>query len=224
KTRYSKSYDDLKSSPLPDKTKLISVITSNKAFTQGHQDRIDFVKKLKGYYGDKLDVFGRGINGFDDKWDVLAPYKYHIALENSSSKYYWTEKISDCYLTNTFPIYYGCINITDYFPENSVETINIYEFDKAIAIIDKVIGDDCYEKCKKELLQSKELVLEDYNMFIMIAKYCDTLNPELPKKQFTLKPAITLFDWHNFYLYFIDRNYFKLKNTIRKLLNGMLFL
>lgn len=51
----------------PKKTKLISVITSNKAFTKGHLKRIEFVEKLKAYYGDKLDVFGQGFNSFEDK-------------------------------------------------------------------------------------------------------------------------------------------------------------
>src|SRR5688572_31443645 len=39
-------YDDLKSNAIPEKTKLLSVITSSKAFTQGHQNRIKFVEKL----------------------------------------------------------------------------------------------------------------------------------------------------------------------------------
>jgi hypothetical protein len=211
---HTKSYDELKQTSFPRKTKLISVITSSKAFTRGHKDRISFVKKLKAHYGDKLDVFGRGFNDFDDKWDSLAPYKYHIALENSSSKYYWTEKISDCYLTGTFPVYYGCKNIGDYFPEGAFRTINIHNFDEAVEIIDAVIGEDEYAKNTAQLLKSKELVLEDYNMFNLIAKYCDTLNPDLPKQKVTLKPAITLLDRHNFYLYFIERNYWAIKRFL----------
>jgi len=100
------TYNDLINNKAPEKTKLISVITSNKAFTKGHIERIEFVEKLKAYYGDRIDVFGHGFNSFDDKWDVLAPYKYHIVIENSSENYYWTEKISDCFLAETFPIYY----------------------------------------------------------------------------------------------------------------------
>src|SRR5574344_663659 len=78
----TRDFDSLSSVETSAKTKLISVITSNRAFTRGHVRRIEFVRQLKEYYGDKLDVFGRGFNDFADKWDVLAPYKYHIAIEN----------------------------------------------------------------------------------------------------------------------------------------------
>jgi len=214
---YLPTYDQLKEGSTPQKTKLISVITSNKAFTQGHQDRIDFVRKLKGYYGDKLDVFGRGINDFEDKWDVLAPYKYHISLENSSSRYYWTEKLSDCYLTETFPIYFGCKNLSDYFPENAYKKIDIYNFEEAITIINKTIADDEYGKNQSSLKRCKDLVLDDYNIFTYITNCCDKLDPSLPKKRITLKPSITLLDWHNFYYYFIQRNIFIVKMLLKSL-------
>jgi len=216
KVTHSYTYDDLKSKPIPPKNKLISVITSNKAFTRGHQDRIQFVAKLKQHYGNKIDVFGRGINDFEDKWDILAPYKYHIALENSSSKYYWTEKISDCFLTGTFPIYYGCTNIKDYFPEKSFRTIDINNFDNAIQTIDDILKNDIYTESIEALEESKNLVLENYNLFNIIAHLCDRLNPNLTKKSVTLKPAITLLDHHNFYLYFIERNYYKITSLFNK--------
>ena len=41
---FSQDYDSLKNNPAPEKTKLLSVITSNKAFTQGHVDRTRFVQ------------------------------------------------------------------------------------------------------------------------------------------------------------------------------------
>ena len=210
----TKDYDKLKNTQFPEKTKLVSVITSKKAFTKGHQDRILFVKKLKQHYGDKIDIFGRGFKDFNDKWDVLAPYKYHIAIENSSAKYYWTEKISDCYLTGTFPIYYGCTNIEDYFPNKAYEKIDIHDFNKAIEVIDKAISENYYETRQHELLKAKELVLDDYNFFNIIAKCCDRMNPDLPKSHYTIKPAKTLLDWHNFYLYFIERNYYQVKSWI----------
>ncbi len=209
------TYDKLKNSAIPAKTKLLSVITSNKAFTQGHQDRIDFVTRLKAYYGDRLDVFGRGFNEFEDKWDVLAPYKYHISLENSSSRLYWTEKISDCYLAGTFPIYYGCSNIGDYFPSTGFQTIDIADFDGAVAIIDQIIASNHYEQSLAALETCKNLVLDDYNIFTLISKCCDRLNPTALKTKCVLQPAKTLFDWHNFKLYFFKRNFFVVKGKLK---------
>jgi len=210
-------YDTLKAIDTPPKSKLISVVTSNKAFTKGHQDRIKFVERMKEHYGDSLDVFGRGYKSFDDKWEVLAPYKYHIAIENCSNKYYFTEKLSDCYLTETYPIYYGCTNIYDYFPKSSSTTIDIRRPDEAISIIDTTIRQNEYENNRLLLRQCKELVLEKYNMFDMIASYCDMLDPAATKVPITLKPAVSALDWHNAYLYLFENNYYNLKMKLNKM-------
>jgi len=207
------NYDNLKQSDFPQKTKLISVITSNKAFSKGHLDRINFCKKLKNHFGNKIDIFGRGFNNFDDKWDVLAPYKYHIAIENSSSKYYWTEKLSDCYLSGTFPFYYGCSNINDYFPDNSYKKIDITNFDESVQIIEEAISNDLYEKCKDDLVLSKNLVLDDYNIFNEIAKCCDKLDPNASKSKTTLSPP-TKIDSNHFYNHLIKRTLFKIKYSL----------
>ena len=205
-----KSYDEFKAEPLPEKKKLISVVSSNKAFTKGHVDRIRFVERLKQYYGDKIDVFGRGYNGFDDKYDVVAPYKYHIAIENSRAKYYWTEKLSDTYLCGSYPIYYGCTNVGDYFPEGAYSTIDIHDFEGAVKVIDELIANDAYEKSKPLLEKSKELVLEDYNLFNYLASIMDGMDPTLPRREVTIKHANSMHDLHNVYNYVVKRNLFKI--------------
>ncbi|GAB6011760.1 glycosyltransferase family 10 domain-containing protein [Viscerimonas tarda] len=212
---YSLDYDNLHQSPAPQKTKLISVITSNKAFTQGHLDRIRFVEKLKMHYGDKIDVFGRGYRNFDDKWDVLAPYKYHIAIENSSQPYYWTEKISDCFLAETFPFYYGCTNLSDYFPAEACQEIDIFNFEHTVEIIDRLLATNAYDNRKAILSDCKQLTLGEYNMFDYIATLCDRLDASLPKENVTLHPCRTMQDWHNFYNYTFARNLFKWKQKIK---------
>lgn len=214
---YSLDYDSLKQSVTPTKTKLLSVITSNKAFTQGHLDRIHFVEKLKDYYGDQIDVFGRGYCDFDDKWDVLAPYKYHIVIENSSQSYYWTEKISDCFLAETYPFYYGCTNLSEYFPQDSFQPIDIYDFEKTVSIIDNSIKNDLYGHSGTILAEAKNLVLDKYNMFDYIASLCDQLDPTLPKELVTLEPCHTMQDWHNLYNYTVGRNLFKIKQKVRSI-------
>lgn len=218
---YSLDYDQLiKPSDISEKTKLISVITSNKAFTRGHLDRIRFVEKLKEHYGDQLDVFGRGFRSFDDKWSVLRPYKYHIVIENGAQRYYWTEKISDCYLAESFPFYYGCTNLTDYFPEESFFRIDIRKPQEAIAIIDQAIARQQFEKSTAVLAGCKQKVLNLYNMFEYVARLCDQLNPEAPKQQVTIHPCHSGLAWENFFNYTFKRNYYELRTKLHYLLNG----
>jgi hypothetical protein len=40
---------------------------------------------------------------------------FHICIENTSIPNYFSEKILDCFLTRTIPIYIGCYNIGTYF-------------------------------------------------------------------------------------------------------------
>jgi len=178
---FTRNYDELNFEKIK-KTKLLSVISSNKSFTKGHKQRLQFVEKLKTHFGDSLDVYGRGLNDFQDKWDVIAPYKYHIVLENSSQNYYWTEKLSDCFLGESYPIYYGCKNIDSYFDVNSFSLIDINNPELAIKIIEFVIENSFYEKNVDSLLESKNLVLNNYNFFSYAVEICSSLSVESHKK------------------------------------------
>lgn len=207
---FSYDYDKFKSE-MPQKTKLISVISSDKAFTQGHIDRLRFVEKLKEHFGDDLDVFGRGSNPFDDKWDVIAPYKYHIVIENSTQKYYWTEKLGDCYLGGAFPFYHGCTNLSEYFPEKGFEAIDIRCPEKAIEIIEKEIKAERFESSQAVLAECKNKVLDEYNLFEYIAKICDELDCCKPKTDVTIEPCHSSSNITNLWRYTIGRKYYSLK-------------
>ncbi len=211
KCAYTLDYDQLKAVPAPPKKKLISVITSNKAFTRGHLERIRFVEALKAHFGDRLDIFGRGFRTFDDKWDVLAPYRYHIALENSSQRYYWTEKISDSFLAETYPFYYGCTHLEDYFPKEAFTPIDIHDAPRAIATIEAALAEDRGAKAAAALAEAKRLVLDKYNLFEYVAGLCDRLDPNAPRSEVTLRPCHSSRDWRNLYHYTIGHNLFKLK-------------
>lgn len=207
-------YDILKSREPHEKKKLISVITSNKSFTQGHIDRISFVTKLKAHFGDSLDIFGRGFNAFDDKWSVLHDYRYHIVIENCSQPYYWSEKLGDCFLAETYPFYYGCTNLNDYFPDGSYTAIDIRNPEQAIRIIEESIAQNTFEKSAGVLRECRELCLDRYNMFESMAAICDMLDPSLPKEDVTINPCVSGQSLRNFWRYTVGRSYYNMKNRI----------
>lgn len=161
-------YEDLKSYK-PEKKKLVSVVSSDKAFTEEHRARLLFVSLLKEEFGDQIDVFGRGINGFVDKRDVLDDYRYHIALENCMIKDYWTEKIADPFLSLTYPIYHGCPNLYDYFSPESFTQINIYEPEKALETIKDILASDLAEQKHDALLKARNLTMGEHNLFGLLS-------------------------------------------------------
>ncbi|MGO4918551.1 glycosyltransferase family 10 domain-containing protein [Maribacter spongiicola] len=208
---FSKDYDTFKNEEPPVKSKLISVISSNKAFTKGHQERIDFVHKLKEHFGDKIDLFGRGFNDFDDKWNVIAPYKYHVVIENSSYPDYWTEKLADSYLGNTYPIYYGCTNLEKYFDKNAYSLIDINDFESSVKIIEDILEKEYCEQRIAQIQEAKELVLDKYNLFALLASQFDTMDSNATKKQVTLKHDTAFVDFAKIKIMVISRIVNKLK-------------
>ena len=45
---------------------------------------------------------------------------FHVAIENTSIKNYFSEKLTDCFRSRTVPIYYGCRNVEEYFNPNGI--------------------------------------------------------------------------------------------------------
>jgi len=204
---FSKNYDNLKDLESVKKEKIISLISSNKNSTKEHRQRLKFVNELKKHFGDKIDIFGNGINNFKDKWDIIAPYKYHIVLENCFYKDHFSEKLSDTFLAETYPIYYGCPNIYGYFSKNSLTTIDIKKPKEAIKVIETVIKNNTYEESKKDILEAKNLILNKYNFFPTIVDFIkkNKLNNNT-KELIEIKPEIS----------FYNLTQMRIKNTLIK--------
>ncbi len=195
-TKYSFSYDDLAEKPLPAKSRRISLITSNKCFTRGHIARLRFTKQLLEAFPGQIDVFGHGFNPIDDKWDALAPYRYTISIENSRADHYWTEKLSDAMLAGCHVIYSGAPNVGSYFPSAPVTTIDIDDFESARKTIESLLSSDPYDAETDALMAARRDVLDKYNIFRLIANYCDAMDPAAPRGTgVTLRPMGT--DLHN---------------------------
>lgn len=122
-----------------EKTKHISCIASAKGITTGHLFRINCINSIIRNKCN-IDLFGIGIREIRGKLDGLKDYRFSIAIENGMYKNYFTEKILDCFLTGTIPIYYGCPNISDFFNTNGFFTFNNEH--ELLEIINKLTIDD----------------------------------------------------------------------------------
>lgn len=194
----NKSFDELSNNAPPQKTKLLSIVSSNKAFTPGHVKRLEFVKKLKAHFGDSLDVYGRGIRDFDDKWDVVAPYKYSIAIENDNCNDWVTEKFFDCLYANTFAFYYGCPNLETYVNKHAFQRIDINDFESSVAAIESIIyNKEHYENVKDTLQKAKLESINSNNFFPWLVIHLKRMNAQLPKRLIEIKSPETLKEIHD---------------------------
>lgn len=168
-----KSYADVFNSALLPKSKMLSVVSSDLTLLPGHKRRYAFVNRLIGHFKDRLDVFGRGFNPVDDKWQALAPYKYSIAIENSSLPGYFTEKITECYLAHAMPIYYGAPDISNYFDPSSFLPIDIDNYKQSILSIERLLEEDPWENKQELLIKQKLLYLSKYHLFPALCRILD---------------------------------------------------
>ena len=113
--------DEIEISNQYPKDKLISMMVSNKKFTDGHRIRYEILKRFNGMF----DGYGNGINQtFDKKIKSTKDYKFSIVVENCKKDYYFTEKIIDVFLSGTIPIYWGCPSISKFFNTDGFLTFN----------------------------------------------------------------------------------------------------
>lgn len=131
------------------KTRLCSMITSNKILCEGHKYRLKWAEKLK----DKLDLYGRGIRDFSNKEDAISEYMFSVTMENESYPGYWSEKILDCFACGTIPIYHGDPSIGDHFNKDGIIILN-ESFDPSILSSELYLSKedaiiDNFERCLK---------------------------------------------------------------------------
>lgn len=111
---------------VPPKTKIMSMMVSEKASQAGHRYRHELLSRILST-DMPIDVYGRGCRYYEELGDSRIKgeftesepyndYKFHICIENFQSNYYFSEKVMNPLLASTTPIYLGCQNIDSYFP------------------------------------------------------------------------------------------------------------
>jgi hypothetical protein len=108
---------------LHEKSDLVSFIFSWKNWNPYHKMRFRAYERLKD--DNRIHFYGSGCEKqIDYKIEGLKPYMFSIVIENSIESDYFTEKILDCFLTGTIPIYVGSRTTSDYFDENGIIYFN----------------------------------------------------------------------------------------------------
>lgn len=170
------SFEELRQLFNRPKRKLLSVIASDKSFTRGHACRLEFAERLKKHYGDRIDFFGFGRNAIDDKLEALRDYRFHVVLENSVIDDYFSEKLTDCFISGAFPIYSGCPNLDQYFPKDAFVRIDIKDFSGAISTIDEAIEKDFDQLRRPILKEARDLAMYKHNLFPMLVDFIQNMD------------------------------------------------
>jgi hypothetical protein len=122
------------------KSKNISIVASDKRITQWHNLRHEVIAK----YRHRIDgIFGRGYNFVQYKLDALRDYRFQIVIENERSRHWFTEKLIDCLVTGTIPIYCGDDDIGQFYNADGI--IQFSNAEELGSIIDRCTPEE-YER------------------------------------------------------------------------------
>ena len=108
------------------KSKLVSMIASNKGYTEGHRRRLRVVQAFADKFGQD-DLYGWGLTHelpLKEKSRGLAGYMFSFACENANYPTYFTEKLTDCFACGTIPVYYGTAGVAQYFDPDGIIFLN----------------------------------------------------------------------------------------------------
>lgn len=140
----------------------ISFLISSLNYTNGHIFRQDLMRIISGMdelNGLKLDCY-TSPPLIESKNTILDEYKFSIVVENDRKRNYFTEKIMDCFVTKTVPIYWGCPNIDEYFDESAIIRFDsIVEFFSAVDSLDKNTYDKMLSGVEKNFELAKKYFL-----------------------------------------------------------------
>lgn len=138
---------------IPIKNKLMSIMVSIKQTAPGHKYRHKLTKSiLKTNL--PIDIYGNGckyytrdnrLKGEFEEYEPYENYKFHICIENFQENHYFSEKITNTLLCYTTPVYLGCKNIDNYFPNSVIKLVG--NIDDDIKLLESIcLNPDKYIK------------------------------------------------------------------------------
>jgi hypothetical protein len=93
------------------------------------------------------------------KEELFDTFQFAIVIENSKQRNYFTEKIIDCLITKTIPIYYGCPNIHQFFDTTGwiiLESDDITILQSKLALLDSLYYAKYNDIIEKNFIKAQE--------------------------------------------------------------------
>lgn len=154
------NWSDVWLTTVSEKNMGISLCTSPKNWCPLHNARLELFEYFKRQ--GPVDVFYGDWNNPDipniKPQDYLEHYKYSIIIENDRDRYWFTEKILNCFATKTIPIYYGGSYVYDLFnPSGIIKVDNWEDIPKCVENLYPVM-EDVYRVNKPAIEENFKLV------------------------------------------------------------------
>ena len=156
----------------------VSIVMTNRNVAPGHPLRHELYARRKEVKI-PFDIYRGTWNQFGPTEDTLPmpPWPnrkekvmvfdcmFHICIEGFKHDYYYSEKLIDCFVTKTVPLYWGCTVIGDYFNECGMIIVDS---------VDDIIG-ACNQLMPDVYKRMLPIVEDNYEAGLKVYKYEDIL-------------------------------------------------
>jgi hypothetical protein len=118
-------------------------------------------------FNQKPHISDYGNNPFlpkDDKISLFEEFQFSIVIENSKQDNYFTEKIMDCILTKTIPIYWGCPNIQEYFDTTGWIILETGHFEEIVSKL-RLLNENYYLNYKDTIEKNYQKAQEYIDLY-----------------------------------------------------------
>ncbi len=95
----------------------------------------------------------------DYKYKLFEDSMFHIAIENTKNINYISEKIVDCFMSFTLPIYWGCPTIGNFFNTDGIIQFN--DERELASILDSLTPNDYYKRLEA-IVDNYKIASEKY--------------------------------------------------------------
>lgn len=174
--------------PQTPKSESISVIVSTKARTPLQVARLRLVDYLSEHL-DSFEVFGVGHFPVDDKAAVLSQHRYHLAVENSAHRGYWTEKLADPILMGCFVFYGGHSSISEVFSQEGLRLIDPLYPEQVYREMCIALDRGLWSASEEGIAENRQLVLNHAGLHSQVLAAIGTLDNAIEAERSLRIPA-----------------------------------
>lgn len=175
---HANSFRELNEMDIPEKQGQCCWITSGIDRSANHKKRLAFLKLLRqsnfnfDLYGRGLPSWAKGYGEIKNKWHVMSPYYYNLAIENyTANEWYVSEKLWDPLLAWCLPIYWGGSAADKLLPPGSFLRIPSLDA-KGLAYIREVTANlDAWHAAKDAIAEARQVILHKLNLLEWLSHF-----------------------------------------------------
>ena len=145
--------------------------------------RLQFVERLQKILGEDLAWGGHGVAATETKWEGIAPFRFHLSLENQSRPFVITEKLLDPMLAYSVPIYWGAPNAYRFVSKSSFVQLRNLRVGELMRVLRAAEQASALSGLFQAVTRERRVVLNEINFVERLGRIVHQVVSEAPSRR-----------------------------------------